>query len=162
MGTNVKGPIWEVTTLIKRCRDKLWFLHAIHHSIQRNQQETYKDSGLSAGKDKADLDTLYPIHLIQTSGHCLGDTNNKLFVQNFYLSYYSFCFYLFFFHWLPWWLSGEESTCQAGDAGFIPGLGKFPGEGNNNPLQYSCLENPMVRGAWRATVHGVTSDSDII
>ena len=42
------------------------------------------------------------------------------------------------------------------DAGLIPGLGRSPGEGNGNPLQYSCLENPMDRGAWRATVHGVT------
>ena len=42
------------------------------------------------------------------------------------------------------------------DAGLIPGLGRSPGEGNGNPLQYSCLENPMDRGAWRATAHGVT------
>ena len=41
------------------------------------------------------------------------------------------------------------------DSGFIPGLGRSPGEGNGNPLQYSCLENLMIRGAWRATVHGV-------
>ena len=50
----------------------------------------------------------------------------------------------------------KASACNAGDPGSIPGLGRFPGEGNGNPLQYSCLENPMVRGAWRATVHGVT------
>ena len=42
------------------------------------------------------------------------------------------------------------------DVGSIPGLGRSPEEGNDNPLQYSCLENPMDRGAWRATVHGVT------
>ena len=42
------------------------------------------------------------------------------------------------------------------DTGLIPGLGRFPGEGNSNPLQYSCLENPMGRGAWWATVHGVS------
>ena len=42
------------------------------------------------------------------------------------------------------------------DTGSIPGLGRSPGEGNDNPLQYSCLENPMDRGAWRATVHGVS------
>ena len=42
----------------------------------------------------------------------------------------------------------------------IPGLGRFPGEGNGNPLQYSCLENPMDREAWWATVHGVTKESD--
>ena len=46
------------------------------------------------------------------------------------------------------------SACNAGDLGSIPGPGRSPGEGNGNPLQYSCLENPMDRGAWRATVHG--------
>ena len=45
------------------------------------------------------------------------------------------------------WLSSKES-CQAGDAGLIPGLGRSPGEGNGNALQYSCLENPMDRGDW--------------
>ena len=44
---------------------------------------------------------------------------------------------------LPWWLRGKESTCQAGDMGLIPGSGKSPREGNGNPLQYSCLGNPM-------------------
>ena len=47
----------------------------------------------------------------------------------------------------------KESACNAGDPGLIPGLGRSPGEGNGNPLQYSCLENPMDRGAWRATVY---------
>ena len=51
---------------------------------------------------------------------------------------------------------GKESACNAGDPGLIPGSGRSPGEGNGNPLQYSCLENPMDRGAWQATVHGVT------
>ena len=49
----------------------------------------------------------------------------------------------------------KESACNAGDPVFIPGWGRSPGEGNGNPLQYSCLENPMDRGAWPATVHGV-------
>ena len=49
----------------------------------------------------------------------------------------------------------EESPCSAGDPGSIPGLGRSPGGGHGNPLQYSRLENPMDRGAWRATVHGV-------
>ena len=49
---------------------------------------------------------------------------------------------------------GKESTCNAGDPGSIPGLGKSPGEGNGNPLQY-CLENSMDRGAWWASVHGI-------
>ena len=47
------------------------------------------------------------------------------------------------------------SACHAGDLGSNPGLGRSPGEGNGNPLQYSCLENPMDRGAWWATAHGV-------
>ena len=49
---------------------------------------------------------------------------------------------------LPWWLSGKESTCQAGDVGSIPGLGRFPEEVNGNSLLYFCLENPMDRGTW--------------
>ena len=52
---------------------------------------------------------------------------------------------------LPWWLSGKESTCNAGDAGLIPGSGRCPGGGSGDPLQYSCLGNPMDRGAWPAT-----------
>ena len=53
----------------------------------------------------------------------------------------------------------KNLPAYAGDArevGLIPGLGRFPGVGNGNPLQYSCLGNSMDRGAWRATVHGVT------
>ena len=50
----------------------------------------------------------------------------------------------------------KESACNAGDPGSIPGLGRSPGEENGHPLQYSCLENLMDRGAWWATVHGVT------
>ena len=51
---------------------------------------------------------------------------------------------------------GKESACIAGVLGLIPGSGRSPGEGNGNPLQYSCLENSMDRGTWQATVHGVT------
>ena len=50
---------------------------------------------------------------------------------------------------------GKASACNAGDLGSIPGSGRSPGEGNGNPLQYSCLENPMDRGALQATVHGI-------
>ena len=50
----------------------------------------------------------------------------------------------------------KVSACSAGDLGSIPGSGRSPGEGNGNPLQYSCLENPMEGGAWWAIVHGVT------
>ena len=58
--------------------------------------------------------------------------------------------------WLPCWLSGKESTCNPGDMGSTPGLGRSPGEGNGNPLQCSCLENPGDGGAWWAAVYGVT------
>jgi len=55
---------------------------------------------------------------------------------------------------------GIESVCNAGDLGLIPGLGRSPGGGNGNPLQYSCLENPMDRGAWWAPVHGLQRVGD--
>ena len=56
----------------------------------------------------------------------------------------------------PRWLSGKVSDCNAGDPGSIPGSGRSPGEGNGSPLQCSCLENPMDRGYWQTTVHGVS------
>ena len=57
---------------------------------------------------------------------------------------------------LPCGLHGKASACNAGDLSSIPGSGRSPGEGNGNPLQYSCLGNSMDGGAWWATVHGVT------
>ena len=57
---------------------------------------------------------------------------------------------------LPRWLSAKESACSAGDVGSIPGSGRSLGGGNDNPLQYSCLGNPMDRGAWQAIVCRVT------
>ena len=59
---------------------------------------------------------------------------------------------------LPWWLSSKESACNAGNVGLIPGLGRSPGEGSGNPLQYSCLGNPMDREACWAPVHGVVKE----
>ena len=56
----------------------------------------------------------------------------------------------------PLYADSYRSTCDTGDLGLIPGLGRSPEEGNGNPLQYSCLGNSMDRGAWWATVHGVT------
>ena len=60
---------------------------------------------------------------------------------------------------LPRWHSGKDSSCSAGDVSSIPGLGRSPGEGNGNTLQYSCLENPVDKEAWWATVHEVTKKS---
>ena len=56
---------------------------------------------------------------------------------------------------LLWWFSGKESLANAADADSISGSGRSPGEGNGNPLQYSCLKNPTDRGAWEAAVHGI-------
>ena len=59
-------------------------------------------------------------------------------------------------HWgFPGRSDSKESACNEGDSGLIPGLGSSPGKGNGNPLQYSSLGNPMHRGPWQATVHGV-------
>ena len=75
--------------------------------------------------------------------------------------------------WIPFWelepgrvsfpltaSDSKESACNAGHQGSIPGSGRSPGEENGYPLQYSCLENPMHRGAWQATVHGVAKRHD--
>ena len=76
---------------------------------------------------------------------------------HFYLGNELFCFLCWNFGF-PKWHSGKESACNAGDeadTGCIHGLGRCPGGGNLNSFQYSCLENPMGRGAWQATVLGV-------
>ena len=69
-------------------------------------------------------------------------------------------FFFFNFIWVPPIAvrssDGKQSAYNAGDLGLIPGSGRSPGEGNGNPVQYSCLKNPMDRGAWQATFHGVT------
>ena len=56
---------------------------------------------------------------------------------------------------------GKESACNAGDPGPIPESERFRGEGHGSPLQGSCLENPIERGAWRATVHGVAKELEV-
>ena len=62
---------------------------------------------------------------------------------------------LYFYFGLPCNSGDKESACSTGDLGSIPELGRSPGKGNGNPLQYPCLENFMDRGAWWAAVHGV-------
>ena len=71
-----------------------------------------------------------------------------------------FFFFFFMSKGLPSWLSGKEST--AGDESSIRGLGTSHGEENGHPLQYTCLENPMDRRIWRATVHGDAKELDTI
>ena len=60
------------------------------------------------------------------------------------------------------WMVIKNLPANAGDVSLIPWLGRSPGEGNDHPLQYSCLENPVDRGAWKATVHGVEKESDTV
>ena len=62
---------------------------------------------------------------------------------------------------LPLLLNCKEFACNAGGLGSIPGLGRSPGEGIGYPLQYTCLENSMDRGAWQARVHRVAKESDV-
>ena len=63
--------------------------------------------------------------------------------------------------WAPQVEVVNNLSANAGDVGSIPGSGRSPGEGNGNPLLYSCLGNPRDRGAWQATIHGVTEESDM-
>ena len=63
---------------------------------------------------------------------------------------------------LPRWLSGKEATCQCRRCRFDPCIGKIPGGGNGNPLQYSCLDNPMDRGTWQVTVHKTTKKRKLV
>ena len=70
--------------------------------------------------------------------------------------------YTCMYYWFPGGASGKEPTCQCKldgrDTALIPGWGRSPGEGHSNPLHYSCLENPMDRGAWQAAVHMVAQN----
>ena len=75
-------------------------------------------------------------------------------LMNFYLKILVFLIYIYV--GFPGGSDGKASACNAEDPGSIPGSGRSPGEGNGNPLQYSCLENSMDGGAWWATVHGIT------
>ena len=75
-----------------------------------------------------------------------------------YVSVYMYVSYRHF----PGVSDGKESVCNAGDTDLIPGSGRSPREENAYPLQNSCLENSMDRGAWKATVHGFATGSDTI
>ena len=90
---------------------------------------------------------------LSCSKKCLHCSNKQLlFFSNLHFLHCSRFFLLWGF---PSGSDSKEFACNAGDLGPIPGLKRFPGERNDNPLQYSCLENSMDRGAWQATVHGV-------
>ena len=73
--------------------------------------------------------------------------------------HHKYCLFMDRYHYMPHGFpcgsDGKESACNAGDLGLIPGSGRPSGGGNGNPLQFSCLENPMDREAWWVTVHGI-------
>ena len=77
-----------------------------------------------------------------------------------YISIYTYIFV--YIYRLPWWLRCKVSACNARHPGSILGLGRSPGGEHGNPLQYSCLENPMDKGAWWATVHGVAKSRTLL
>ena len=90
------------------------------------------------------------LFVVVVLAHCLRPCSSKMSTPGRILGVLSS------FQGFPNSSVGKESACNAGDLGSSPGLGRSPGEGNGNHLQYSCLENPMGRGAWQATVHGAT------
>ena len=92
--------------------------------------------------------------------HTLPDVNLKLSEIMEALVHVSFNIYAILV--LPWWLSGKESACNAGNASSSSGSRRSPGEWNGNPLQYSCLENPIDGGAWWTTVHAVAKESELL
>ena len=82
---------------------------------------------------------------------------NSFNLLKYLLNFKYVCKNVFKLEWgFPCGSDGKEFTCNVGDLGLIPGLGRSPAEGNGYPLQYSCLENSMDRGTWQATVHGVS------
>ena len=78
-----------------------------------------------------------------------------------YIGFMHFFLFILYLMGLPWWPSGKESAYNVGDTGLIPGSRRCPGGGNGNPLQYSCLGNPIDRGAWWAIVHEVAEELDM-
>jgi len=90
---------------------------------------------------KLHLGTLNTVSL----SRCKSSLNSQSVCVCIYIYIHS---HIYIYMGLPWWLSGKESACNAGDASLIPGSGRSPGEGNSNPLQYSCLGNSMDREAW--------------
>ena len=102
------------------------------------------------------------VSLLRAFPIILGNSTNiseaTTFVSQFYTFSTQISFFLFpvpFWHILSWWLSNTESAFSAEDPGLIPGLRRSFGVGNGNPLQHFCLENPIDRGTWWATVHRV-------
>ena len=100
--------------------------------------------------------------IYQSSRFCLNDQNPPDLILTFHSFSTTILHTLLSNVWrgFPGGSDGKESACNVGDPGSNSGLGRSPGEGNGNPLQYSCLENPKDKEAWQATIHGVAKKSD--
>ena len=108
------------------------------------------------------LSNCYDLHLITFQiVFLIFSQNCDLSESRIFLSFLGFLNTVVSLIWLPTWLSGKESTCNTGDTGSIPVLGRFSGEGNVYLFQYSCLGNPTDSGAWWAIVHGVAKQSEM-
>ena len=114
--------------------------------------------------------TFYQLDTVKVMGICchmswlcnsLEPFSDEIMDEKEFLKYQTvFQYKVIFIMGFPGGSVVKNPPTKAGDMGLIPGSGRSPGEGNNNPLQYSCLGNPMDRGARWATVHGVTKESD--
>ena len=131
-----------------QCLRKIKWLRALGSSQERMQYnppthtDRHKSNFLSTSKEG------FPLHLCQVRHPVLWRKSEQVLQS---MSSFRLYNYLGF----PGGSVCKESACNAGDLGSIPELGRSPGEGNGNPLQYSCLENPMDRGTWQATVANV-------
>ena len=112
--------------------------------------------GMSEGGDRPSIDShiLRPPSLLFIHIYIHKYINKQIYIY-LYIYIYTFIYFYLTVQGFPDGSDGQESACNAGDPSSIPESGRSPGEGNGNPLQYSCLENSMDRGAWQATVHGV-------
>ena len=127
----------------------LFYLHAIHPA--------FSTGGMTCSKRNICLTCSHRDIQLRTHTHkhinLLGEISSFIFLTREYISEIANCRHIYGLYQK---LSSKEPTCNAGDTGLNPGLGRSPAEGNDNLLQYFCLGNPMDRQAWWATVHGVT------
>ena len=143
------------------CFTILKFLSSFFHCLGLKSTESWKSAWCACAAERGPYERrLHRTFLSHTSvlqettfnfstlGTSWMSLYNVIPIWLLYLSTFSF----------PGGSDSKESACNAGDLGLIPGLGRSLGEGNSYPLQYSCLENSMDRGAWQATVHGVAKN----
>ena len=126
-------------------------------------REKFRNSGLHKGRKNIEerisevkINLFFLVLMYLSDNFLLNNTTNNIFnyVSIYYILIYA-CVFLYM--GFPGGSAVGNLPANSGDAGSIPGSGRSPGEGNGKLLQYSCLGNPMDRGAWQATVHGLTN-----